>query len=582
MAETMAQNRTAYDRTTGEKLNLTSMTFLPSNVVAAAFNAETTNPSAAMTGDPAVVTTIKPHHRVHNVTEYLVEQDELDHSILANFSDIQTVLLACISTLLPLIIALGIAFGVRHVWRKYRNDRDSGNGLPWYKNVCNRDNAVESQHHHPHSGNVPVEAATRVLSAQDLVNGLDVPRYMCETEVMEDVNVAPAAAAVMEYTTTSGNHTSKNANGNIITLTLKNNHLIVETEERAVTMEDNKPTSIYKDSGCSFVVEVQSDYDKEETKGNKGSSDDVTTGVTDQQALVHREEIPDDRSSAFENTRLFGSTNTGLSQSDLSISSQGSANPSYRYGNQVEYDSGHLGYPMYGGSYESDVPSRKLEGRSKWVEFDKSPDIDKILLDDSKNFTSEEEEEENKSPQFFEKSKDMSSLQDVVNAVVREDSLDIDSFPDAVRSNPNLQVNGTTPNKLEIMEQKALNNDFASKAENNKPVITGVLLKDDVQEDAFQEQQRKLGNGTLTPEHKGDRTAARKPEGSVFVPSHKRAGSIPPRLIEETLEMDRKKSLDIYNKYSQIKTSTRGMLPSLSPKFELLQNEVSPIEEKES
>jgi len=62
-------------------------------------------------------------------------------------------------------------------------------------------------------------------------------------------------------------------------------------------MEDNKPpTSRYKDSVCSFVVEVQPDYDKEETKGNKGSSDDVTTGVTDQQALVHREEIPDDRS----------------------------------------------------------------------------------------------------------------------------------------------------------------------------------------------------------------------------------------------------------------------------------------------
>ncbi|KYM78086.1 hypothetical protein ALC53_11554, partial [Atta colombica] len=411
------------------------------------------------------------------------------------------------------------------------------------------------------------------------VNGLDVPRYICETEVM-DVNVT-SAAAVMEYTITSGNHTSKNANGNIITLTLKNNHLIVETEERAVMTEDNKPTSRYKDSGCSFVVEIQPDYNKEETEGNKGSSNDVTTAVTDQQALVHREEIPDDRFSGFENTRLFGSTNTGLSQSDLSVSSQGSANPSYRYGNQVEYDSGHLSYPMYGGNYESDVLSRKLEGRSKWVEFDKSPDIEKILLDDSRNFISEEEEEEDKSPQFFGKSKNMSSLQDIEAVTTREDSLEINSFPDAVQSNPNLQVNGTTPNKLEIMEQKALSNDFASKTD-NKPVITGVLLKDDVQEDAFQEQQRKLGNGTLTPEHKGDKTTARKPEGSVFVPSHKRAGSIPPRLIEETLEMDRKKSLDIYNKYSQIKTSTRGMLPSLSPKFELLQNEVSPIEEKES
>lgn len=170
-----------------------------------------------------------------------------------------------------------------------------------------------------------------------------------------------------------------------------------------------------------------------------------------------------------------------------------------------------------------------------------------------------------------------------MSAVIREDSLEINNFSDTVRSNPNLQVNGTTPNKLEIMEQKALSNDFASKSEINKPVITGALLKDDVQEDAFQEQQRKLGNGTLTPEHKQDRTTTdHRPEGSVFVPSHKRTSSIPPRLIEETLEMDRKKSLDIYNKYSQIKTSTRSILPSLSPKFELLQNEVSPIEEKES
>lgn len=84
--------------------------------------------------------------------------------------------------------------------------------------------------------------------------------------------------------------------------------------------------------------------------------------------------------AGFENTRLFGSTNTGLSQSDLSISSQGSVNPSYRYGNQMEYDAGHLGYPMYGGSYESDTLSRKLEGGSKWVEFDKSPDTEKTLL----------------------------------------------------------------------------------------------------------------------------------------------------------------------------------------------------------
>lgn len=65
------------------------------------------------------------------------------------------------------------------------------------------------------------------------MNGLDGPRYICETEVMEEVNVANATP--VEYTP-PGNHTNKNSNGNIITLTLKNNHLIVETEERAVSI----------------------------------------------------------------------------------------------------------------------------------------------------------------------------------------------------------------------------------------------------------------------------------------------------------------------------------------------------------
>lgn len=205
----------------------------------------------------------------------------------------------------------------------------------------------------------------------------------------------------------------------------------------------------------------------------------------------------------------------------------------------------------------------------------------------------------------MDSAKSASSLQDAVCAALREDApTEVDSYPtaDGVRSNPNLQVNGATPNKLALMEQKALSNDFAARinyVDGSKPVITGALLKDDVllrEEDAFQEQQRKLGNGTLTPERKKDgeggggggriaiAIADRRPEGSVFVPSHKRAGSIPPRLIEETLELERQKKqpLDIYNRYSQIKTTTRSILPGLSPKFELLQNEVSPIEEKDS
>ena len=72
----------------------------------------------------------------------------------------------------------------------------------------------------------------RMVFFFQLVKGLDGPRYMCETEVIEEVALA---GSNVEYVS-SGNHTSKNANGNIITLTLKNNHLIVETEERAVSI----------------------------------------------------------------------------------------------------------------------------------------------------------------------------------------------------------------------------------------------------------------------------------------------------------------------------------------------------------
>lgn len=66
-------------------------------------------------------------------------------------------------------------------------------------------------------------------------------------------------------------------------------------------MEDNKNRR-YQDNGCSFVVEVQPSYQSDDAQANKGSTDDVTADVTDQQALVHREEIPEDRSPG---TRQF-------------------------------------------------------------------------------------------------------------------------------------------------------------------------------------------------------------------------------------------------------------------------------------
>lgn len=77
----------------------------------------------------------------------------------------------------------------RHVWQKYRNGRDSGNGLPWYKSACNRDSTVESQHQHPHSGNVPVQTTTRVLSAQDVSSLYHNLTYFHGREMLHKQNI---------------------------------------------------------------------------------------------------------------------------------------------------------------------------------------------------------------------------------------------------------------------------------------------------------------------------------------------------------------------------------------------------------
>ena len=86
-----------------------------------------------------------------------------------------------------------------------------------------------------------------------------------------------------------------------------------------------------------------------------------------------------------------------------------------------------------------------------------------------------------------EKQNSIESPQESGSSLDHQDSSDMSVSIDTVRSNPNLQVNGTTPNKLELMEQKALTNDFGKIEITTKPIITGAILKEDVaQEDTFQ------------------------------------------------------------------------------------------------
>jgi len=59
----------------------------------------------------------------------------------------------------------------------------------------------------------------------------------------EEIEDVTSQSPLLSYGASSGslpNHTSKSANGSIITMSLKNNHLIVETEERGVCIERTK------------------------------------------------------------------------------------------------------------------------------------------------------------------------------------------------------------------------------------------------------------------------------------------------------------------------------------------------------
>ncbi|KAJ8929181.1 hypothetical protein NQ314_018152 [Rhamnusium bicolor] len=160
----------------------------------------------------------------------------------------------------------------------------------------------------------------------------------------------------------SNNHS--NTNGSIITMTLKNNHLIVETEERNDIEEDSRETTMKYCPGARdgvFVVEVQQGVRRSPGSGGPTScaEPEISISVSDQCALVHNP--PDSEyyiETASPNTdtpdSLAVQIKTGLAQSDTSLT-----HPSYCYTNQQCYDNGSYGYNVYSG-YVNDEPLRRL------------------------------------------------------------------------------------------------------------------------------------------------------------------------------------------------------------------------------
>ncbi|CAH0692083.1 unnamed protein product [Spodoptera exigua] len=337
-----------------------------------------------------------------------------------------------------------------------------------------------------------------------------------------------------ERTGTDGGETPA-ANGSIFTMTLKNNHLIVETEERNDITKNGRETKMKysPDNDGIFVVEVQQSaaYRPNKTIPNSPPQDPQ---ISTNQALIHRvpeelekkiEEDSEKSSTRYEKDKALALSSTGLSISDLSMSSIGSHNVSYSYSSQLGYEQGPFGYPVYAGYdiSKDDVPEGIVTDNSQEPLITKTPtDPDKPV---------------------------------VTAAIFKQDSI-IGS--DALQG-PGYCIEGSTD---------------------------GPLLSD-VQAREYSLQhlhdQKKLENGVAVP-------VAEKIEGSK---SLNRADSLPVRLEEgepekvpmETIKEDDATGKDVLKgkrgslpiiRTDMFESVRDVILPSESPKFEKLMNETSP------
>ncbi|XP_049873687.1 uncharacterized protein LOC126372131 [Pectinophora gossypiella] len=294
----------------------------------------------------------KSAYNLLNITANEVDNDLAPDTILSVFSgftDMQTLFLACFGTLLPLLLVLFATLLIRCMCRR------------WCPGCCrkksdesNSDSSEKQDNHH-----------SQLKSPTD-----------------ENGSSTAASEGVP-------------ANGSIFTMTLKNNHLIVETEERNDITKNGRETKMKysPDNDGIFVVEVQQsttyrpNNNKQPILQNSPPHDPQ---ISTNQALIHRvpeelekkiEEDSEKGSVKFDKEKALALSSTGLSISDLSMSSIGSHNVSYSYGSQLGYELGPFGYPIYAGYDTKDETDCIVHDNSQEPLITKTPtDPDKPVV----------------------------------------------------------------------------------------------------------------------------------------------------------------------------------------------------------
>ncbi|XP_037921270.1 serine-rich adhesin for platelets isoform X2 [Hermetia illucens] len=235
-----------------------------------------------------------------NATAYSVMEDA--DGDLFNFTDMQTLFLACFATLVPLILCVLLAFGLRYLWRKYRPG-PSVSGLMG-------DNSTD-----------PLATKSMTMSQDE-----DISRDARETK-MHYTPSEKDGVFVVEVARGADSTGIPGSPRNASEARTLNHTVDIEKSEKT-SRNDSKPTN---------HEEVQIHQPPRDGEANEDKVIAEVEESRDSNNAVSLKCDPEPLSTNLANS------NTGLSQSDLSTSSADS-NKGYTYGNQQLYTVETKGY----------------------------------------------------------------------------------------------------------------------------------------------------------------------------------------------------------------------------------------------
>ncbi|XP_059477224.1 uncharacterized protein LOC132197732 [Neocloeon triangulifer] len=209
----------------------------------------------------------------------------------AGLSEAQTVMLALLATLVPLLLIVIIVFTARVVWRKFGAGSEDGALRRAESSEPNAAKSAASMGHLLPEELKASESQSTVTPSVDELSETPKSPLLSSSQRVSTSGPPSVAAQPLSHHQAS----AKSANGSIITLTMQNNHLIVETE----TTGEDLVTSSDAASADSVTLEVG--------------------GVSELAAQIHAPPSP----PCF----------TGLSVSSSSLSGP----PSYCYSTQTAY-----------------------------------------------------------------------------------------------------------------------------------------------------------------------------------------------------------------------------------------------------